>query len=729
MPYDGAIAAARTCYSPRVIAARRRSPTQQRDSIGPLTFEGGHHTVFQHAHFEFGLENISRQFVWSVLHAYPFYNSEQSSQRYVKLKEPRAFVPPLSKARRWRSTSRAVLTAWDHYAELSALLKDDAWAILKELRYLRPTNSPERHKAVEREAEKKAIETARYVIPIAAFTSMVHTVSGLVLHRLHRMLSRRRHTARGAARHRRDGRSREGRRPAVLREGRPRHARERRSARGGVPAGQGRRRSHVRRRLRRRLGGRVSRLRDWSSDAEGVVGDAVRATFGLEADRDLSDDEAIDRVMNPARNLYRVDMLNVSHHSPMMRALHHVAYVFEKKLSHTADSQDQRHRMVPASRPLMTFADTTAPDVVTPRLLRQNPRALAVYERAIAEAWAAKNRLLALGVPLEYALYVLPNAKALRLVESGSLLSLQHKWTLRTCFNAQEEIYLASMDEIAQVQDVHPGSAASSVRRVCCATRSCRRAAPRARTSAACPSGTASRRPCAGCSGRQRPRVAWLAHLYTASGRRWPWPRCLRSRPATCAPRSCGWWLATIIDATDGVLARALHVKERLPWFDGATLDNVVDYLTYVFVPALVVVKTGLVPPGTGSADRCRDARRKRLRLQSRGRQGGYDRPLLHRLPVLLEHRGRVSRGLATVSPLANAAILAALVVLVFVPLRYVYPSRTDDLAAQRRIVTRCTMWGVCLSILIWRLPDGGGVWSWLALVFPRVLPACCRSS
>jgi thymidylate synthase ThyX len=189
---------------------------------------------------------------------------------------------------------------------------------------------------------------------------------------------------------------------------------------------------------------------------KGVVGDAVRATFGLDAADDLSDDEAIDRVMNPARNLYRVDMLNVSHHSPMMRALHHVAYVFEKKLSHTADSQDQRHRMVPASRPLMTFADTAAPDVVTPRLLRQNPRALAVYERAIAEAWAAKNRLLELGVPLEYALYLLPNAKALRLVESGSLLSLQHKWTLRTCFNAQEEIYLASMDEIAQVQDVHP---------------------------------------------------------------------------------------------------------------------------------------------------------------------------------------------------------------------------------------------------------------------------------
>jgi thymidylate synthase ThyX len=72
------------------------------------------------------------------------------------------------------------------------------------------------------------------------------------------------------------------------------------------------------------------------------------------------------------------------------------------------------------------------------------------------DAWAAKNRLVALGVPLEFALYVLPNAKALRIVESGPLIALLHKWTLRTCFNAQEEIYLASMDELQQVRARHP---------------------------------------------------------------------------------------------------------------------------------------------------------------------------------------------------------------------------------------------------------------------------------
>jgi thymidylate synthase ThyX len=452
VPFDGAIAAARTCYSPRVIGTHEITD-KQRDTIGALTFDAGHHTVYQHANFEFGLENISRQFVWTFLHSYPFYNSEQSSQRYVKLKEPRAFVPPLA-GEALGVYEDAIVLAWDRYAELSALLKDDAFGILKELRYVRPTTTPERLKQIERDAEKRAIETARYVIPIAAFTSMVHTISGIVLHRLHRMVNS------GDAPY--ETRTVIGEMVRQVREWDPFFFEK--VGLGPIesddlpeghfpsPHGDGDRYAAV---FDARLNGRWSRLRDTSPEAEEIVAESVRSVFGLTPD-EMSDEEAIDRVMNPAQNRYRLDVLDVSHHSPLMRALHHATYVFEKRLSHTADSQDQRHRMVPASRPLMTFADTAVPDYITPRLIASNPRACAVYDCAMREAWAAKNRLLELGVPLEFALYVLPNAKTLRFVESGSLLALLHKWTLRTCFNAQEEIFLASMDEIDQVRAAHP---------------------------------------------------------------------------------------------------------------------------------------------------------------------------------------------------------------------------------------------------------------------------------
>jgi thymidylate synthase ThyX len=451
-PYDGAIAAARTCYSPRVIGTSEITE-KQRESIGRLTFDAGHHTVYQHAHFEFGLENISRQFVWSFLHSYPFYNSEQSSQRYVKLKEPRAFVPPIA-GEALDVYEGAILRAWTRYAELAALLRDDAFGILKELRYIQPTSSPQRLKVIDKDAEKRAIETARYVIPIAAFTSMVHTVSGIVLHRLLRMVNS------GDTPH--EARTVVGEMVRLVKEWdplffdkigagsmEPQHLAE---SSFPVPRENGDRCAAE---FDARLKGRWSRLREASRDAEAMVAESVRSVFGL-TDEDMSDEEALDRVMNPARNRYRLDVINVSHHSPLMRTLNHPTYVFEKKLSHTADSQDQRHRMVPASRPLMTFTDTKRPDYITPRLIAANPRARAIYDQAMRDAWAAKNRLLELGVPLEYALYVLPNAKTLRFVESGTLLSLLHKWTMRTCFNAQEEIYLASMDEVEQVRSVHP---------------------------------------------------------------------------------------------------------------------------------------------------------------------------------------------------------------------------------------------------------------------------------
>src|SRR3984893_363982 len=121
-PFDSAIAAARTCYSSRLINSDEITD-KQRVNIGAATFYSGHHTVYQHAHFEFGLENVSRQFVWSFLHAHPFYNSEQQSQRYVRLDRAPAYVPPVDLYFNQQCREiyeQAIARAWNYYRELSA---------------------------------------------------------------------------------------------------------------------------------------------------------------------------------------------------------------------------------------------------------------------------------------------------------------------------------------------------------------------------------------------------------------------------------------------------------------------------------------------------------------------------------------------------------------------------------------------------------------------------------
>jgi thymidylate synthase ThyX len=465
-PYDSAIAAARTCYAPRIIGPEEITD-KQRLQIGAATFFGGHHTVYQHAHFEFGLENVSRQFVWSFLHAHPFYNSEQQSQRYVRLTHALAYLPPETPgfgAAEREIYERAVARAWGCYRELTTLLQGDAKAILGDIWHISPISHPKRVQKVDRQAEKRAIEVARYVLPVAAATTMVHTLSGIVLHRLWRMAAASDTPA--------EARAIIGEMVARVREidsqffdrfGNAPMEQEEMPEWSHAPVGSGRAAGSgapgggeaFAREFDARLAGRVSVLTDFSPQAPRVVAEAYRAVLGL-TESACPDAEAIDRLLNPARNSYRLETLNVGVHAPIMRALQHANFAFAKKISHTADSQDQRHRMVPGSRPLLVLTDTRAPDFLTPMLIAGNARAREVYERSMSDAWAAKNELLDRGVPREIALYLLPNAKAIRLVESGSLLHLLHKWTMRTCFNAQEEIYQASMEEVDQVRAALP---------------------------------------------------------------------------------------------------------------------------------------------------------------------------------------------------------------------------------------------------------------------------------
>jgi hypothetical protein len=203
------------------------------------------------------------------------------------------------------------------------------------------------------------------------------------------------------------------------------------------------------------LGGRMSKLVDHSKEGERILAASVREVFGLPASA-LSDDEAIALALDPSKNKYLGETLNVSTHSKITRTLFHAHYTFRKKLSHAGDSQDQRHRMTPASRPTLHALTLDEPDYLLPVLIEQDPALVAEFDGIMKETWKRINELRQMGVSDEFAAYLLPNAVSVRFTESSDLLNLHHKHAMRLCYNAQEEIWKASVDEAQQVRETHP---------------------------------------------------------------------------------------------------------------------------------------------------------------------------------------------------------------------------------------------------------------------------------
>jgi phosphatidylcholine synthase len=172
--------------------------------------------------------------------------------------------------------------------------------------------------------------------------------------------------------------------------------------------------------------------------------------------------------------------------------------------------------------------------------------------------------------------------------------------------------------------------------------------------------------------------------------------------------------LATAIDSADGVLARAARVKERLPNFDGARLDDIVDYLTFVFAPAYLVYHARLAPDGLVLV-----VVAAMLLSSAYGFSNEAAKTSDHFFTGFPSYWNIVVFYLLVLAapPGFNAAVLIGLAVLVFVPIAYVYPSRTPTLRAPT--IALGVTWAVLVLVMIWQFPD---VWRpvlYLSLVFP----------
>ncbi|MDX1623662.1 MAG: FAD-dependent thymidylate synthase [Gemmatimonadota bacterium] len=452
-PFANFLATARTCYSSKGIV----DDVELNDrwtKLAKSLYRAGHHTTLQHAQFQFALANVSRHFIWSFLHSHPFYNSEQVSQRYVEVKPGNVAVPPLQGDARETYRS-AVERQMAEYRELIELLIP----VTEEAFFERFPGRRAKADEYARDVKKRAMEVARYLLPVATFAYLYHTVSGITLLRYARSCEQLDVPT--------ETRIVVGKMVEALLEHDPDYATvledpmpleetvEWRHLRGRNGDARPERVRTFREEFDARLDGKVSVLADWGARNEEILADAVREVLG-EPKAAIADGEAISLALDPAANPILGEALNLTTHDKLTRALVHPHYTFKKKLSHTADSQDQRHRMTPGSRPALTAHVTGDPDYVVPRLVRETPEIERFYRASMERTWEDVAALKAAGVPAEYAEYLLPNAVAIRFTESADLLNLWHKHQMRLCYNAQEEIWQASVDEASAVREVNP---------------------------------------------------------------------------------------------------------------------------------------------------------------------------------------------------------------------------------------------------------------------------------
>ncbi len=206
---------------------------------------------------------------------------------------------------------------------------------------------------------------------------------------------------------------------------------------------------------------------------------------------------------------------------------------------------------------------------------------------------------------------------------------------------------------------------------------------------------------------------AWGVHLFTASGVVWGFLAIL-------AAQRHQWWvlaawgaLSMLVDGFDGILSRKARVKEVVPQIDGALLDNMVDYFTYVIVAAFFLYEAKLVPPSfllaavilmmLTSAYQFSQVDAKTDDHYFKGFPSYWN--LLVFYMFILQ-----------TNPWLNLLTIVIFAVLIFVPILYVYPSRT--LKLRRLTLSLTLLWGVVTAAIIYQFPTPHPALVWLSLLY-----------
>lgn len=437
-PYDLAAASARTCYSSKGLLLpedmhKSEKAKELRNKVARATLKSGHHTTRQHAHFVFGIENVTRQLIWQVLHAHPYYNSEQVSQRYVPIKNDRTWYA-LPKSLAENDTVHALHEqAFSTYSTLIAVLQPVVEEIYFSIHRLKARNKELYADAIK----KRCMEIARYVMPVSTTAYLYHTISALTLMRYARMLLWSGHEEAIVLGLKMFELVRSVDEdlfhelpeplPAPQREFNPQQAALKNNEHDQLLQGK----------------------------SAALVSASVAALFSDQDCQNLHTEAktALDNAKNPLLG----DVFYPGSLDESTRLLNHAHFTFRKKLSHSADSQEQRHRTLPGNRPILASQISLENDYITPTLLQHSSEAKKIYDNYLEKNFALVRQLWQKEeIPREDISYILPNAFPIRFLESGDFYNFYHKWKARLCYNAQEEIFYSAHAEVSAVKNAWP---------------------------------------------------------------------------------------------------------------------------------------------------------------------------------------------------------------------------------------------------------------------------------
>ncbi len=207
-----------------------------------------------------------------------------------------------------------------------------------------------------------------------------------------------------------------------------------------------------------------------------------------------------------------------------------------------------------------------------------------------------------------------------------------------------------------------------------------------------------------------RTLASWGVHLYTASSAVFGVGAILAIFQHEYRLAIHLIMLPLVIHSTDGALARWADVRRAIPWFDGALLDNICDYFTYVVVPVCFMVEAGFLPHLAWAA--------VPVLASAYGFSRSDAKTPDHFFTGWPSYWNVVAMYFYLIDVRPETAIWVTLFLsaAIFVPIRYIYPSRTRILRPLSLAVLG--LWVLGFSFIAVR-PDPRPLWVWLSLLGP----------